>query len=117
MLLIQDYISAGGFEKDVITAGATRYIQYISSPVGLVAIVESQGSSHTVHYTYTDHLGSIVTVTNGSATVEHNKVSMPGAEEGFLIPGHYLPRQKRCPIFRFGCTGVIQVMNIWISSD
>ena len=61
---------AGGFEKDVITAGATRYIQYISSPVGLVAIVESQGSSHTVHYTYTDHLGSIVTVTNGSATIE-----------------------------------------------
>lgn len=61
---------AGGFEKDVIAAGATRYLQYISSPAGLVAIVESQGSSHTVHYTYTDHLGSIVTVTNSSAAVE-----------------------------------------------
>lgn len=60
---------AGGFEQDV-TSGVTRYIQYISSPAGLVAIVESQGSSHTIHYTYTDHLGSIVTATNSSATVE-----------------------------------------------
>ncbi|MCE7043812.1 hypothetical protein [Dyadobacter sp. CY312] len=31
---------ADGFEKDV-TAGSTRYIQYIASPTGLAAIVES----------------------------------------------------------------------------
>jgi RHS repeat-associated protein len=60
---------AGGFEKDVIGA-TTRYIQYIASPAGLAAIVESNGGAHTVHYTYTDHLGSIVTVTNSSGTVE-----------------------------------------------
>lgn len=64
------YYFSGDFEKDVITAGATRFLQYISSPVGLVAIVESQGSTHTLHYTYTDHLGSIVTVTNASAAIE-----------------------------------------------
>ncbi|MCE7043819.1 FG-GAP-like repeat-containing protein [Dyadobacter sp. CY312] len=58
---------ADGFEKD-ITAGTTRYIQYIASPAGLAAIVESIGTTHTVHYTYTDHLGSILTVTNSAGT-------------------------------------------------
>jgi RHS repeat-associated protein len=51
------------FEKD----NTGRYIHYINSPVGLIAIVENNN----IHYAYTDHLGSIVAVTNGSGTIEH----------------------------------------------
>lgn len=64
------YYFAGGFEKDV-TGTTTRYLQYIAGPAGLVAIVESNGAVHTPHYTYTDHLGSILTVTNSTfSTIE-----------------------------------------------
>jgi RHS repeat-associated protein len=58
-----------GYDKD-ITGGSTKYIHHIGSPAGLIAIVVSDGSIHTPHYTYTDHLGSILTVTNSSGTVE-----------------------------------------------
>lgn len=58
-----------GYDKD-ITGGSTKYIHHIGSPAGLIAIVVSDGSTHTPHYTYTDHLGSILTVTNSSGTVE-----------------------------------------------
>lgn len=65
------YYFEAGYEKD-ITGGTTRYIQYISAPVGLVAIIEGISGSgiHNIHYTYTDHLGSILTVTNGSKNIE-----------------------------------------------
>lgn len=63
------YYFSGGFEK-VISGSNTRFLQYIASPAGLVAIIESVGSTHTPHYTYTDHLGSILTVTNSSGTIE-----------------------------------------------
>ncbi|MCF0072129.1 FG-GAP-like repeat-containing protein [Dyadobacter sp. CY261] len=58
-----------GYEKDV-TGGTERYVQYINSPIGLVSIITSQGGAHTEHYSYTDHLGSIVTVTNDGAGIE-----------------------------------------------
>lgn len=57
------------FEKD-ITGGTSRFIQYISGPAGLIAIVESVGGNHYIHYTYTDHLGSILTVTDESGITE-----------------------------------------------
>ncbi len=63
------YYFEAGFEKD-ITGTTTRYIQYISSPAGLAAILESEGSNHTIHYTCTDHLGSILTVTDENGTIE-----------------------------------------------
>ena len=48
------YYFEGGYEKNN-TGGTTRYIQYISAPVGLVAIIEGPVGSgiHNVHYTYT----------------------------------------------------------------
>jgi RHS repeat-associated protein len=58
----------GGYEKD-ITGGTTRYIQYIGSAAGLVAIVVSEGSTHTPYYTYTDHQGSVLSVTNTNGTI------------------------------------------------
>jgi RHS repeat-associated protein len=63
------YYFGAGFEKEV-KGGVTRYIQYIESPAGLAAIVVSSGGSHTFHYTYTDHLGSIVTATSSAGVIE-----------------------------------------------
>lgn len=59
----------GGYEKLTNSAG-TKHIHYISSPAGLVAIVVRQGTTDTYHYTYTDHLGSILAVTNSAGAIE-----------------------------------------------
>lgn len=58
----------GDYEKD-ITGSTTRHLHYISSPAGLIAIVVRESGSDTYYYTYTDHLGSILTVTSDNGTV------------------------------------------------
>lgn len=58
----------GDYEKDV-TGGATKHLHYVSSPAGLIAIVVRESGSDTYYYTYTDHLGSILTVTDNGGTV------------------------------------------------
>lgn len=59
-----------GYEKD-ITDGTTLYIHYINSPAGLIGIVLGEGINPSDYkYVYTDHLGSILTVTNDAGTVE-----------------------------------------------
>ena len=62
-----------GFEKQV-RGTTTKYIQYLSIGNGVKVIVVSQGTTHTMYYTYTDYLGSILTVTNssGAVTAEQN---------------------------------------------
>lgn len=121
------YYEAGGpshgFEKD-ITGETTRYIQYISSPAGLIAILESVGGNHNAHYTYTDHLASILTVTNASGTIEAEQsfdagLPKPGEEGAISTPGHYcrlrLRRACRYGFYR-GYTGTPSpVMSTWIS--
>ena len=62
----------GDYEKDV-TSGTTRHIHYITTPSGLGCIVERIGTTDTYHYTYTDHIGSILTVTNSSGIVEYEQ--------------------------------------------
>lgn len=58
----------GSYEK-IVSGGTTTHLHYIGSGAGLVAIVSRVGSTDTYNYTYTDHLGSILTVTNASGTV------------------------------------------------
>ena len=58
----------GGYEKD-ITGASTKHIHYIGAGQGLVAIVVRENGTDTYNYVYTDHLGSILTVTNSSGTV------------------------------------------------
>ena len=70
----------GDYEKD-LTAGTTKHLHYISSPAGLIAIVVRENGSDTYYYTYTDHLGSILTVTNSSGGVI--------AEQSFDAWGRY----------------------------
>lgn len=52
------------------SGSATQNIHYIGSPNGLVCIVTRQNGFNTFHYTYTDHLGSILTATNSTGVVE-----------------------------------------------
>lgn len=62
----------GDYEIDEnLLSGADNQIHYISGDAGLCAIVVSEGSSGVFNYysAYTDHLGSIVTVTDESAAV------------------------------------------------
>jgi RHS repeat-associated protein len=58
----------GGYEKD-ITGGSTRHLHYISSGQNLVAMVLRENGTDTYYYTYTDHLGSILTLTNSGGTI------------------------------------------------
>ncbi|HNR05909.1 MAG TPA: FG-GAP-like repeat-containing protein [Saprospiraceae bacterium] len=62
----------GDYEKD-ITGGSTKYIHYINAGDGLMAIVIRESGTDTYYYTYTDHLGSILNVTNNIGTVVHNQ--------------------------------------------
>jgi RHS repeat-associated protein len=62
----------GDYEKD-ITSGTIRHMHYILTPSGLSCIVERIGTTDTYHYTYTDHLGSILTVTNSSGVLEYEQ--------------------------------------------
>ena len=64
---------AGDYEKQ-ITSTATREIHYVAGGNGLCAIIVKQGGTYSYYYTYTDHLGSILTVTDatGAVTAEQN---------------------------------------------
>ena len=51
---------SGSYEKKIIGTAVTEY-HYINSPYGLVAIIESIGTSiQNIRYIETDHLGSII---------------------------------------------------------
>lgn len=58
----------GDYEKD-ITGAVTKHIHYISAGYGLNAIVVREGGADTYYYAYTDHLGSLLTLTNSAAAV------------------------------------------------
>ncbi len=58
----------GNYEKEV-TSTTVRHFYYISNGESLVALVVRENSADTYYYTYTDHLGSILTATNSAGTV------------------------------------------------
>lgn len=62
----------GDFEIDQKIIGSsteTRKLHYISSDAGLVTIVKEEGGVFTYYAAYTDHLGSIVTLTDDVGSV------------------------------------------------
>lgn len=63
----------GDYEKQVI-AGNTQHIHYINSDAGLVAMVIKDASGYHYYPVFTDHLGSIVKVTDelGITVAEQN---------------------------------------------
>ena len=61
------WLFSPGYEKEV-TVASTRELHYINSPYGLVAILIKQGTTTSVYYTETDHLGSIVGLLNADGS-------------------------------------------------
>jgi RHS repeat-associated protein len=55
------------YEK-IVSGGTTTHLHYITCGAGLVAIVKRVGTTDTYHYAYTDHLGSLVRMTNPSGS-------------------------------------------------
>ena len=64
-------IFAGSYEK-VTEGGVTRQLYYLHGADGLAAVYVKQagqaGQADTIYYAHTDHLGSIVKLTNASGT-------------------------------------------------
>lgn len=58
-------IYVGNYEKQTI-GSTTREIHYVSNGERLIAIIIKEGSTTTNYYTHTDHLGSILAITNSS---------------------------------------------------
>ncbi len=66
--LVSTKIFYPGYEKE--TAGSnTREVYYINAPTGLCAMYVVENGVGKMHYVYTDHLGSILKVTDASGTV------------------------------------------------
>jgi len=58
----------GGYEKD-IAGSSTKHLHYISNGQNLIAIVVRENGTDTYNYVYTDHIGSILTVTDNSGAI------------------------------------------------
>uniref|UniRef100_UPI003F6E49E6 RHS repeat domain-containing protein n=1 Tax=Dyadobacter sp. TaxID=1914288 RepID=UPI003F6E49E6 len=72
--LINTHYYFGPYEKDVTPGVADKHLHYISSPAGLIAIVIRENGADQFYYTYTDHLGSLLTLTapNGAVILDQN---------------------------------------------
>lgn len=71
--IIETKYYLGNYEKQ-ISGGVTREIHYVSGGNGLCAIIERENGVNNFYFVYTDHLGSLVTVTdiNGNVVAEQN---------------------------------------------
>ncbi|WP_229214941.1 FG-GAP-like repeat-containing protein [Dyadobacter bucti] len=68
-LINTHYYLSGSYEKDVTPGLADKHIHYIGSPAGLTAMVIRENNVDQFYYTYTDHLGSLLTLTAANGTV------------------------------------------------
>ena len=67
--LVETRLYIGNYEKQIIAGGATREVHYVSGGNGLCAILVKEAGIVTPYYVYTDHLGSLLTITNSAGTV------------------------------------------------
>ncbi len=54
----------------VTTGNSEIALTYIGGPVGVFAVVETNGDNSTIHYIHKDHLGSWTTITDSNGNVE-----------------------------------------------
>ncbi|MBL7712749.1 MAG: hypothetical protein JNL13_09805 [Chitinophagaceae bacterium] len=71
----------GDYERDEVTGSAEQQIHYISGEGGLCAIVVKEGGSFTYYTAYTDHLGSIVLLTDDAGTPLYRQAYDPWGRE------------------------------------
>ncbi|OJV19707.1 MAG: hypothetical protein BGO21_21840 [Dyadobacter sp. 50-39] len=72
--LINTHYYFGSYEKDITTGVPDKHLHYIHTPAGLSAIVIRESGTDQYYYTYTDHLGSLLTLTapNGTVILDQN---------------------------------------------
>jgi RHS repeat-associated protein len=72
--LINTHYYFGNYEKDITTGVPDKHLHYIHTPAGLSAIVIRENGADQYYYTYTDHLGSLLTLTapNGTVILDQN---------------------------------------------
>ncbi|GGN10754.1 hypothetical protein GCM10010967_53270 [Dyadobacter beijingensis] len=72
--LINTHYYFGSYEKDITAGVADKHLHYIHTPAGLSAIVIRENGTDQYYYTYTDHLGSLLTLTalNGTVILDQN---------------------------------------------
>ena len=63
----------GAYEEEINAPGQSRKLYYIGGGDGLAAVYIVEGGTGALHYTYTDHLGSILAVTNTSGGIEQEQ--------------------------------------------
>jgi RHS repeat-associated protein len=68
------YFALGNYEKEIDSVGNIRELYYISSPNGLVAILQRKNNQDSLFYIHTDYLGSfdVVTTSSGSVRERYN---------------------------------------------
>ncbi|MCF0064084.1 FG-GAP-like repeat-containing protein [Dyadobacter chenwenxiniae] len=73
-LINTHYYFGNNYEKDVTPGLADKHLHYIYSPAGMIAIVIRENNADQYYYTYTDHLGSLLTTTapNGAVLLDQN---------------------------------------------
>ncbi|WP_291200382.1 FG-GAP-like repeat-containing protein [Dyadobacter sp.] len=72
--LINTHYYFGSYEKDITPGVPDKHLHYIHTPAGLSAIVIRENGTDQYYYTYTDHLGSLLTLTapNGAVILDQN---------------------------------------------
>lgn len=68
-VLINTHYYFGSYEKDITPGLADKHLHYIHTPAGLSALVIRENGADQYYYTYTDHLGSLLTLTAANGTV------------------------------------------------
>jgi RHS repeat-associated protein len=59
----------GNYEIQIAADGTVRELHYIAGADGVCALLVKQGSTITPYFIYTDHLGSLVTITDAAGAV------------------------------------------------
>lgn len=64
----EEHYYLDGYERQIVN-GHDRYIHYVGGANGLSAMVVSEGGASKVYFVYSDHLGSILTLTDEQGAV------------------------------------------------
>lgn len=68
---IKRYVGNCEFEiRPIDNTTVEKILTYLSSPIGVFAVVEKQGNAETIHYVLKDNLGSWTTITDSVGNVE-----------------------------------------------
>lgn len=88
--LVKTRYYLGEYEKQVKN-GVTQHLHYVDAGQGTVALVVITNNTTKVYYTYTDHLGSILTATASNAVVHAEQNFDPWGRKRHASTWNYFP--------------------------